>query len=601
MAYYITEDCVFCRNGCAKHCPVNAISFDGDRNWIDPEKCIECGICARDCNREAIIKVGQIRAEPEPHEPITLECDVVVVGGGAAGLIAALKATEDSGKRVLVLEKDRRAGGCGFYASGFHVYDTAWQRAAGQSRYLRDDLVRAAFNTTRGEISEDFIENTYRAGTEFFDWFCQWGEPEQQFRLSRNYEDWDHLEDGVPLVSGSTCDQPMLTNLEPDSAGKYIMRRAVQRCGQLGVEIRTQTAAYQLILENGAVAGVLARDPGGEVCVKCSACLLATGNMAAATDLLERFMPFYAHADARRTAHAMPTCTGDSIRMAEQAGIPVDYDSIASGFIGSMVAPFHPELLTQNRRGEVLKVNAEGRRWINESVRGEGCNFALQHQPRCMTWIVMDAAILNMDPLPQLPIMYDSNAGRRMFTAIPDDQGRPNPYANMVRLGPAPPNFSAVGDGTRADKTSMFDQLAQLPGKHVVRGDTLEELADGIGVDRGVFLATVQRYNQLCALGRDTDHFKPASHMLPIEKGPFYALHNHLASDGVFGGLRVTKNTEVIGRDGIVLGLYAAGDNTSSRYINVGGEKREICSDLTWAFSSGYLAGEAISRYFNRI
>jgi fumarate reductase flavoprotein subunit len=142
-----------------------------------------------------------------------------------------------------------------------------------------------------------------------------------------------------------------------------------------------------------------------------------------------------------------------------------------------------------------------------------------------------------------------------------------------------------------------MQQLALKKGKHVVWANTLEGLAQQMEIPVEPFLATVQRYNELCAKGHDDDFLKPASHMLPIEKGPFFAIHNHLAHDGVFGGFAVDQDTHVIDENGqIIPGLYAAGDNTSSRYINSGGEKREIMSDLTWAFSSGYLAGSAMAR-----
>ncbi len=590
MAYSTNNNCVFCRNGCLKHCPVGAIYFDGDRNVIDQSKCIQCGLCSRICNMGAIQESG---AQPAPvHTPSEAEytCDFLVVGGGGAGLVAALKAKELSGKRVIVLEKMSKPGGCAFYASGFHVYESQWQKQAG-ARPVIDELVRAAFNTTKGLISTEFILNAYRADTDFFDWFCQWGSPEKQFTLSSDSSAWDHLEDGVQLVTGPTFDQPMLVNLEPDSAGKYIMNQCVKRCQELGVEVFTNCAAKEFILESGRVTGVIAQGPAGQITIHCKACLMATGNLSGDPDMVARFYPQCNDMFLRRSAHAYPGCTGDAIKMAEQAGLPVDYQGICGGFLGSMAVPFHPELLAQNRRGEVLKVNAEGKRWENESVRGEGCNFTLMQQPQCVSWIVMDSEILNMEPLPQLPVLFDTNYGRRMFLAINRNDGTPNPYAGTVRLGPAPPNFG-TDQRNNEKKDGLMQHFATLKGKHVVWANTLEELADQMDIPRQTLLETVARYNQLCAKGHDDDFLKPATHMIPIQSGPFYAIHNHLAHDGIFGGFAVNQNTQVIDANGVpVPGLYAAGDNTSSRYINCGGDKREIMSDLTWAFSSGYIAG----------
>ena len=48
MAYKITEECIKC-GACANECPVDAISFDGEKYVIDKEKCIDCGTCFATC------------------------------------------------------------------------------------------------------------------------------------------------------------------------------------------------------------------------------------------------------------------------------------------------------------------------------------------------------------------------------------------------------------------------------------------------------------------------------------------------------------------------------------------------------------------------
>ena len=53
--------------------------------------------------------------------------------------------------------------------------------------------------------------------------------------------------------------------------------------------------------------------------------------------------------------------------------------------------------------------------------------------------------------------------------------------------------------------------------------------------------------------------------MLPIEKGPFYAFSHYLGMDGAVGGLAINENMQVMGQNGPIENLYAAGDTTGSR------------------------------------
>ncbi|MBE6992166.1 MAG: FAD-binding protein, partial [Ruminococcaceae bacterium] len=110
MAYQINAAGCSCCHQCKVNCPVSAIRFKGSKYWIDPEKCIDCGLCAELCHNCVIAKVGEEPKAAEKHELIHRECDVLVVGGGGSGLIAAAKAACETGKKVIVLEKSKKCG-----------------------------------------------------------------------------------------------------------------------------------------------------------------------------------------------------------------------------------------------------------------------------------------------------------------------------------------------------------------------------------------------------------------------------------------------------------------------------------------------------------
>ncbi|NTV91219.1 MAG: FAD-binding protein, partial [Clostridiales bacterium] len=370
-------------------------------------------------------------------------------------------------------------------------------------------------------------------------------------------------------------------------AGDFIMNKLIKRCADMGVEILTEHSASEFIRdEKGQITGVIADDPGGKTVISCSACLIATGNLAG-SPLLEKAVPEYAGAFKRRTPHRLPSSNGDGVIMAEKAGIPVDYDSICVAYLGPMSMPAEPQLMAQEHRGEALNVNLEGKRWCNETFRGEEATWALLRQPKCTYYSIMDSTILNQEPLPPARILKDPMGGRNVGAGVPD----PNEKENTERtFGPFGGHFMPRIE----PDTEELKRISELKGGHLAIADSLEELAEKLGIDKDEFTATIKRYNSLCAKGHDDDFFKPAKFLMPIEKAPFYAFNFHMATDGAFGGLAVDENMQILGAEGPVKGLYAAGDTTSGRFINQGGEKKQIVNDLAWAFASGYLAGENI-------
>jgi fumarate reductase flavoprotein subunit len=586
--YFINDNCILCPPlPCKTNCPVKAISFDGDKFAIDTDKCIRCGICVKGCEIGAIVDINEPLPEVKPHDIIHKSCDFLVVGGGTAGVIAAAVAAEISGKKIIVLEKAIRPGGSGFYANGMRFFSTKWQKDAGVPDQT-DDYIRSAMNITRWELNPQLVENSFRALTEFFDWFCTWGKAEEIWQLvdSRSSKKRKNLE---------------VKNWETVKC-RTIMHRLIDRCKELGVEMLTEYTATEFIMgDKGGIAGVKAKDPGGTTIINCKYCLVSTGNVINCDSLIARCIPEYVNALRRRAGHRLPTNTGDGVLMSERAGIPIDYKNVAITYTGPNSSLAEMGLRAYDQMGEALHVNLHGKRWVNETYiqldTENGFLPVLLRQPKCMFFAVMDSKLAAMDPMPKADILTAGNpGGRNVEAGVPDPDAK---ETNAAMPGGMPAGMSMPG----SEKLSVKDleRIAAMSGRHVVIANTLEELADKMGVDRKTFVATVKRYNELCAKGRDDDYYKPRKYMLPIEKAPFYATSHFLSMDGAVGGLALNENMQVMGQNGPMDNLYAAGDTTGSRFINRGYERIEIINDMSWATASGFLAGQNIGKRLKAI
>jgi fumarate reductase flavoprotein subunit len=578
--FFINDDCICCER-CMNVCPQKAIAFDGDIYVIDTNKCVQCRTCMGVCNMVAIVDPNAQAPVHEPHPIITRNCDFLVLGAGTSGLIAAAIAADLSGKKVIVLEKAKKPGGSGMYAGGVRLWSTKWQLDAGVPDQM-DDYIRSAMNVTCWELNPQLVANSFRSIPAFFDWFCTWGKAEEIFKMSDS-----RLSKGRKSIDVVNKDGMKFSP---------VLKRLIDRCTSKGVEILTEYVATEFVVgDRGEIRGVKAKDPGGTTFFNCKYCLVATGNVINCGPLMQRCCPDYAQALVRRVGHRLPSNTGDGVVMAEKAGIPIDYDSIAVTYIGILQDPFAGFSTSGEARGDALFINLNGKRFINETFAdGDYSDFTwlIRKQPKNTFYLVMDSKVLTAEPLPRVTIDTSVNkGGRNVESGVPD----PNAKESTVKAPGEGMQGPPVMGGRKIGPEDL-KRIASMSGRHVVIADTIEELADKLGMDRKTLVATVKRYNELCAKGHDDDYFKPAKYMLPVEKGPFYALNYFLAMDGAVGGLTINENTQVMGHKGPVEGLYAAGDTTGCRYINRAGERIEIVNDNTWAVGSGFLAGQNIGK-----
>ena len=128
----------------------------------------------------------------------------------------------------------------------------------------------------------------------------------------------------------------------------------------------------------------------------------------------------------------------------------------------------------------------------------------------------------------------------------------------------------------------------------IITAESPEEMEEKLGMTH--LVETIERYNELCDQGKDTDHFKSGKYLDKLE-GTLYAVEiTPSVFLGTLGGVEINQYCEVIKEDGKAIpGLYAAGSDTSGVYGNTyvyfeGGT-------LGYAYNSGRLAGESAADY----
>ena len=617
MKLVINQDCCSC-SYCYRACPVGAPYYDGIQTRIDQEKCISCGKCMKKCPMGAIYDEENPPKPIEPHDTTKYDCDALIIGAGGSGMIAACRIAE-AGKKVIVLEKAKRTGCGAIHVAGpLQFFDTKWALEAGAEPVV-DKKVQETIAIS-DKFNPKLVEKTLKAMPRFFDWLSTFAPVEEKFELgvarAGGPPPMDMDEDGPGMpppvdmagpedgdffpgagtgmpgsgMGGNTGLVVDTKSLNPPSpafhnAGEFIMDNLFDYAEKLGVTVLTQTPAEHLILdEAGNVTGVAASDPGGAVEITCKTCLVAAGSLLRSKALKE-VKPDYADAWMPRFAHAINTYTGDGFEMCKEAGVPVRYEDIYLNITGALVMPcdaltveyaeatgkkplINTALRSHGGRPEGLIVNLNGERFENEQFSNVTVKYQMK-QPQCVSYTILPEEIIKQRPFKTRPL-FDENG---------------NKVRQMVPMMIEPWN------------QENMDWWASRKGGHLIVADTIEELAEKAGMPVSNLTATVKRYNELCRKGVAEDFGKHPDLLVPIEKGPFYAVRTFLMSDGAEGGIPIDENCQVMGKNGPMKGLYASGDNSSGNIVDMdeNGQRTWITNEYAWALCSGMIAGDAMA------
>ncbi len=561
MAYIIDrEHCTNCGR-CSMQCPTHAIGGMGGIG-IDKEKCIECGKCAEVCPLSALHPESQPWPQIPVHELKEYDCDLCVIGGGGGGLTAAARFAWLTGKKVIVLEKMRSCGGQAWFASTMRMYNSQWQKDRGVADVLNDKLLEI-MDQTYWKLDSHLVRNALKGTGEWFDWLGQL-DPERDSKFVESFYVFDGPDS---MITPSYC-EPGGRIGSPDSNGTgwyngQLMQKVLKDKNAL---ILTETRAVSLEMEAGRVTAVLAKDPGGDVKVNCKACVMSPGSWINDQKTLDKCVPEFGRLPRGISSHCHIACTGDGIGLAESAGAFLDYDSFCMRLMGGAGMAPGNTAMAMTTGPYAVYVNKNGKRWINELTMSRSSFFAvataLVYQPEGINYSIFDMGMAR-------------EAAKRPFRSI---KKKYNPIPEI----PVPENF----------EQDLLENAKREPNM-LISGNTIEELAEKLGVPPENLKETVRRYNEMCAQSRDDDFFKTPEDLIPFGEGPYFAVSGGVGTDGAFGGVLVNENIQAYAsdRETLIENLYVPGDFASGRFLNMAGYKVQIINDLSWAMSSGFIAG----------
>ena len=528
--------------------------------------------------------------------------DVVVLGTGAAGLIAAVAAHE-FGARVGLYEKADMVGGTTGLSGGIvWVPNNPYMKDAGLDD-SRGDALAYLSALSHGYIQSDLAAALVDGGPEMLG-FLEERTP-MRFRMVPGYPDyhpehaggkpkggrslevelysWDLLGDWKDRVSnngrtvpvllaetplGGAVEMPspevlaerMKQNLKGMGAG--LVGGLLHACLDRGIAPVTGARAKELIVEDGRVVGVRVEVDGEIVEVRAArGVIIATGGFEWDTVMSREFLR-----GPMTHPAGIPTNTGDGQRMVMEIGasmgnmreawwVPV-IQVPGSELYGAQ----RPSLcLGERTNPRSLMVNRTARRFCNEAAN----------------YNALGGAFHTFDP-----VSFD-------YVNLPAWLVFDEEYRRRYPVGGLPPSPEAP---------SWF-----------VSAPTVRELGAKLGLDGAVLDETVRRFNEHAVRGEDPDFHRgrsaydgfngdhrfdgPFATLGPLDEGPFHAVQIHIGALGTKGGPRTDTEGRVLDHTGHVIeGLFAAGNAmagvTGMVYGGAGGT-------LGPAMTFGYLAGRA--------
>jgi succinate dehydrogenase/fumarate reductase flavoprotein subunit len=510
------------------------------------------------------------------------EFDVVVVGSGAGGLVAAITAA-NHGLKTLIIEKGKVWGGSsalsggGLWIPNNHVSKKAGlQDSEEEALTYMQEVIEDTGPASTYERKLAYVKNGHQmvkfleelgmkwvAGSLYPDYYPERpggkigrsiegeifdsrliGELEQTLRKGE-------IEAPLPLYSGKVSSLPKaFTNLKDFSTvigmflggfkhkikgeraisiGAGLVARLLKITLDLKVPLWLSTPLKDLLIDDGKIQGVQVEKDGKPYLIKCKAVILAGGGFERNPELREKY-----HQIGTDWTAASPDNTGDMLLIAQKHNLDTALLDDAWWGPTAIDAEGRRKFLVYERSmPHCMIVDQTGERYFNESQSYTDAGHA-----------ILDRQNKNGRAIPSWLIMESRNRNRYLFGDM------------LPRRTPK----EAIDSG------------------FLVKADTIEGLAEKCGIDLKGLTSTLERFNQFARSGVDEDFGRGNSaydnyygdptygnpNLGEIVKPPFYAVKIYPGDLGTKGGIVANEHGQAL-RNGLPIeGLYATGNCSAS-------------------------------------
>ena len=431
----------------------------------------------------------------------TEDADIVVVGSGIAGFFASMIAKEQGPDlKVVLLEKN-----------GYYGGSTLFAECNGPAS-LQDEASARATATSHLK-STNYIANPML-------WYEQALDAAYNSAWLFGKHKVGYYRAGVTFYEGGNGTIPVQKNLTPD-------------CEALGVDMRPGCRAKALIMKDEyTCSGVQYTDKDGAHTINAKAVILCTGGMSTNKELLA----YYSSQDMDKIIGWGAGQDGDGHLMAEQTAHGMANHLTVSSLFNNVTGYAYdsPLGVSVTMQYSDLFVNEDGIRFCDESqggalgtsesgklIEGEG-----------YVWSIADQSMIEK---------YENGGCARHYSG-----------------------FADACVGAEIELQEELDAAVAKADGNTFKADSIEELAEMIGVDPEALAATVAKYNEAAASGTDEEWGKAAEYLWACDTAPYYAFKVCSGMLNTNGGIRINRNAQVVdARFKPVIGLYAAGVCTS--------------------------------------
>lgn len=485
--------------------------------------------------------VDWLGEEPEIAEADiveTIDTEVLVCGAGTSGLFAACAAAEE-GAKVVCLEKGAIGGGV---RDNLGSLNSRLQKEAGieiDENEICNDLTRYANNYCNPRLYHIWAQNSGEA----IDWyqdrleeagFQLFVEAAQNAKPAR-YKHW---------ATGHIPSWPAdaeFAGIKDVVNGKIVLG---DYAAEKGVDFRFTTPLVKLIKEGDKVTGAIAKGSDGYVKINASkGVVVCTGGYARNDEMLKALQP--QTLNKYSLSIAIDGTTGDGIKSCLWAGARMDEKHTAMVFDRVAVKP--DEFGGSETVGSLfwmgsnpwLKVNLNGERFTNESAPYD---------------YVLNAAIA--EPHNTIVDIWDSDYATYLEQFDIHGCARVFPFDNG-----APTNMTLdVVKGINA---------GLLENGYIVKADTIEELAKGLGIPADTLKKTVARQNENFDNQVDPDFGKEDFRLSAIRTAPFYGVRTSGYMLCTLDGITINEDFQALNESGEAIeGLYVTGVDSGSYYAD---------------------------------